>query len=54
MIAAHAFASMGRDDDARALLQSVASRAGGGALAQAIRPVGPATDIAREVIATLR
>lgn len=51
-IEAHALAAEGDDERARALLTEVAARAGVGGLALALRPIGPATDLARAVVAT--
>jgi hypothetical protein len=51
-IEAHALAAEGDEERARALLAALVARSGVGGLALALRPVGPATDLARAVVAT--
>lgn len=48
---AHAFVSMGRDDEARRVLGELVASHGLAALTWALRPVGPATDQARSLLA---
>lgn len=50
IVRAHALACMGQDEDAKRVLNEVVSRAGHAALERAIRPVGPASDIARSML----
>ena len=51
VVRAHAFASMGKERKARRALEAVREIAGDEGLQRAIRPVGPATDLAREMLA---
>lgn len=51
-VEAHALAAEGDEEGARALLRGLLERSGAGALALALRPVGPATDLARAEVAT--
>lgn len=51
-IEAHALAAEGDEVRARELLTALVARSGVGGLALALRPVGPATDLARAVVAT--
>lgn len=51
-VEAHALAAEGDEAGARAVLLSLLQRSGAGALALALRPVGPATDLARATITT--
>lgn len=51
VVRAHAFASMGKEKRARAALDAVRNVAGDQGLERAVRPVGPATDLAREMLA---
>ncbi len=50
VVRAHAFASMGKDERARKALEAVREVAGAEGLQRAVRPVGPATDLAREML----
>lgn len=50
VVRAHAFASMGKEKRARAALDAVRNIAGDEGLQRAVRPVGPATDLAREML----
>jgi len=51
-VEAHALAAEGDEDAARELLTELVARSGIGGLSLALRPVGPATDLARAVVAT--
>jgi hypothetical protein len=51
-IEAHALAAEGDEAAARQVLRGLQERSGAGALALALRPVGPATDLARAELAT--
>lgn len=51
-VLAHALASEDDEEGARALLTALVARSGAGALSLVLRPVGPATDLARAVVAT--
>lgn len=46
----HALASMGKDDEAKKILGALVAEHGVGALAHALRPIGPATDLARALL----
>lgn len=46
----HALASMGREDETRELLRSLVAEHGVSAFTHLLRPVGPATDIARSLL----
>ncbi len=50
IVRAHALACMGEEENAKATLREVVEVAGKPALQRAIRPVGPATDIARAML----
>ena len=50
IVRAHALASKGDDEGAEAELRAVQAIAGRAGLARAVRPVGPATDIARAML----
>ncbi|MAQ17881.1 MAG: hypothetical protein CMN30_24175, partial [Sandaracinus sp.] len=51
IVRAHALASKGDDEGAKAALRRVERVAGAPGLQRAIRPVGPATDLARALLA---
>ncbi len=50
VVRAHAFASQGKDEDAKKALLDVRALAGDEALIRAVRPLGPATELAREMM----
>lgn len=50
VVRAHAHASRGEDDEARRALERVRAVAGDPGLRRAVGPVGPATDLAREML----
>ncbi len=52
IVRAHALASKGDQEGAKDALMSLCDRAGEEALERAVRPVGPATDLARAMIAS--
>ncbi|MCA9578198.1 MAG: hypothetical protein H6726_01790 [Sandaracinaceae bacterium] len=49
-VEAHALSAEGDDEGAKALVRAMLERSGAGALALLLRPVGPATDLAREAV----
>ncbi len=51
-VRAHALACQGEDDQASAALAELLARSGPAALSLALRPVGPATDLARALLAS--
>jgi len=51
-VEAHALAAEGDEERARELLTGLVTRSGVGGLALVLRPVGPATDLARALVAT--
>lgn len=51
-VEAHALAAEGEEERAREVLTALLARSGIGGLSLALRPIGPATDLARAVVAT--